>query len=599
MIQVSEAYRKACESPTRVSYFSVKYGLYDKQAKTKISNVVSEKQLFSNISETYDEIKSHTLNYISCEPNRVKLDDTFAFVQDKTTTTNRNQKIAYWSNEMSNNLGAFSNGNPTIVYIFSSEIDFTDLTLYFQEIVSDMKIKYYLNNVVVYTKNIVNNNKLEFQTIDNTSLLTTNYFDKLELEFIKTKEPYRYVKFNEIDFGVYQTFRNDEIKSLDIVDEMSIDSSELSSNGCNLTIKDTKSEYDILNPYNKLNMLQERQELGVYHYLKVGNSFKEIPLGIFLLKNIYSENQELKLECYDDIYFMNQIYYGSKFYDNVECSQVFTDLFNYFGYTNDKYVIDDELQGIKLTGYISNVEMRESLRLIAEASGCVVNKTRYGITYIFKTYDSAIKLFKNDNYDNITFTKNLYNNVIDITEYNYNAISINVEELFNATLNIGTYTINFSKYPIVYSMYEDNPNLLKSDSSANYNIIELGCVSCKIEVYSNNTNVILQGKYYIESKKTQTFKKNPNVIIDEYAITKVDNHLITSSNSQDIANWKLIDRSEIKYSFDYLMTPYIECGDTCKIETKYKDLQGNIIKKSFIPTYINFTNSIKQSFEGE
>ena len=44
---------------------------------------------------------------------------------------------------------------------------------------------------------------------------------------------------------------------------------------------------------------------------------------------------------------------------------------------------------------------------------------------------------------------------------------------------------------------------------------------------------------------------------------------------------------------------YIEVGDTCKLMTKYKDLSGNTIKKEFIPTYINFTNSIMQKIEGE
>ena len=62
--------------------------------------------------------------------------------------------------------------------------------------------------------------------------------------------------------------------------------------------------------------------------------------------------------------------------------------------------------------------------------------------------------------------------------------------------------------------------------------------------------------------------------------------------------WKL-NRNEIKYSFDCLLTPYIEVGDTCKLMTKYKDLSGNTIKKEFIPTYINFTNSIMQKIEGE
>ena len=85
MINVSEAYRKACESPIRQSYFVIKYGLYDKEAKNKISSVNASKWAFSNLLQTYDEIKEHNIDYISCEPNRVNLNGSFAFIKDKNT----------------------------------------------------------------------------------------------------------------------------------------------------------------------------------------------------------------------------------------------------------------------------------------------------------------------------------------------------------------------------------------------------------------------------------------------------------------------------------------------------------------------------------
>ena len=598
MINVSEAYRKACESPIRQSYFVIKYGLYDKEAKNKISSINASKKAFSNLSQTYDEIKEHNVDYISCEPNRVNLSGSFAFIKDKNTI-NQSEKTAYWSNELSNSNCTFST-NPYIIYVFDKEINFTDLTLYFQEVVSDFNVKYYLKNNLEYTRQIRNNEMLSVQTIENKKNVSVAYFDKLEIEFIKTKTPYRYIKFNEIDFGVYQTFKKEEIKNLDIIDELSIDSSELSANSMNVTIRDDNGIYDILNPYNKLNLLQERQEMTCYHYLKVGNAFKEIPLGTFLLKNMQVENNALKLECYDDTYFMNKIYYGSKFYTNEECSNIFKDIFNYFGYSNNKYEIDSELIGIKLTGYIPQVEMREALRMVAEASGCVINKTRTGITYIFKTYDPSIKTFKMSEYSNSIPQRNLYNNVIDIVEYSYDKQS---EDSILCSINITDisktkeFIINFNNAPIVYDLYKDNFNLLKNNSG-DYDIIELGATCCKVRVNSPNQTIELKGKYYIESSNVNRKLKKENIIVDDYAITKIDNKLITNTNSNEIAMWKL-NRNEIKYSFDCLLTPYIEVGDTCKLMTKYKDLSGNTIKKEFIPTYINFTNSIMQKIEGE
>lgn len=598
MIQVNEAYRNACKSPTRQSYIKVKYGLYDKQAKTKIANVICESKSFSNVAQTYDEKKTSNINYISCEPNRIKLNDTFCFVQDKNTI-NTNQNIGYWSNIMSNENCLFSsNDNPTITYNFNSNINFTDLTLHFQEIIVDMNVKYYLNNVLVFTRQIRNNDTPKFETSDIVVYENSTYFDKLELEFIKTKEPYRYVKFNEIDFGVYKMFNNDEIDSLDIIDEMSIDSSELSSNSLTLNIKDIDNKYDVLNPNNQLKYLQDRQEMTVFHYLKVGNEYKEIPLGSYLLKKMQVNSNVLSLECYDDTYFMNDIYYGSKFYDNVECVEIFKDIFNYFNYDINKYFLDNELIGIKLSGYIPQVEMREALRIVAEASGCVINKTRYGIAYVFRTYDNCVKVFGLDEYSGLVPQRNLYNNVIDIVQYNYDTISENNEILYSAIITkIGEYTIDFNKYPIAYSLYIDNPNSIKNNNN-DYNIIELNATCCKIKVNSENQLVELNGKYYIQSKTTKRLVKDKTIDTSDYAINKIDNTLITKTNANEIGNWKL-NASDISYNFTINSTPYIECGDTCKIQTKYKDGNGKYIFKHFVPTRLEFTNGIKQEMSGE
>ena len=591
MINVTKAYREACENPIRKSYIVVKYGLYDKSAKSKISRTEKNAKIFSQISQTYDEIKQHSINYITCEPNRVKLDGTFAFLVNKSLP-NKNETIGYWSEEMSNSNGLFDN-NPSITYIFNDYINFTDLTLYFQELVDSINIKYYLDNNLIYNNSIINNKFLNIETKSNGSQ-TANYFNKLTIEFVKTGFPNRYVKFNEIDFGIYEIFDKNEIKEIDIIEELSIDSSELSANSLNLTIKDDKGEYDILNPYNKLSKLQEKQELTCYHYLKVGNNFKEVPLGTFLLKNIKNGKQEIMLECYDDTYFMNKIYYGSKFYINEEVENVLKDLFTYFNYT--KYVIDDELKGTKISGYIPEVQMREALRLIAEASKSVISKTREGITYIYKTNDPKIKLFKTYEYENPQPQKNLYNNVIDVNVYNYETQSDDVI-LYSANMNIGEYIISFKNYPLVYDLYKNNFNLLKNNNN-NYDIIELGATSCKIKVSSNNELVELKGKYYIESKKVERIKKDNTISVDEYAIAKINNNLITDNNYKEIANWKL-NRKDVKHNFECMATPYIEVGDTCSYQLKYNNLQGEKIKRDFVVTYINFTNSLKQTIEGE
>ena len=579
MIYVTQQYKEACESSERKSYVIAKYGLYNKKAKLLINSSSGESQNFSILSKTYNEIKSTNYNYISCEPNRVKLDGSFYFINNKNNS-NVQENLAYWSLQMSNANKLFTN-NPKIIYTVSEEIEFIELTLNFQEVCSNFIVRYYKDNEVIAYRELSNNVLLN-PTTKGAATLNELKFNKVEIEFIETLEPYRYIKFNEIDFGVYQQFTEKEIIDFDIIDELSIDSSELTSNSLNIIIDDSKGEYDILNPNNKIKDLQEKQEITFYHYLKVGNRYQEIPLGTFLLKSINVENNKLELQAYDDIYFMNDIYYGSKFYENEEVINVLKDLFDYFD--NTYYELDSELQGIKLTGYVPNVKFREALRLIAEASGCVINKTRYGNTYIFKTYDPTIKNFTRNLIFEEKPQKNLFNNVIDVVEYNYTSKQENTE-IYSSKLKVGKHIIVYEKYPILQD------SLQKMEENSNYNIIKSYATTCEIEVYVE-TEVKLQGTWI---KETSIVKKMPqNRVYDgeEYSIKKVDNKLITSDNAEEIAIWKL-SRGETKFNFKTKMMPYIEVGDTCEYQTRFNT------KKTFIPTRIEFTKSILQQMEGE
>lgn len=590
MIYVSEAYKKASERPNRDSYIIAKYGQFDKALKGDINNVGGESKSFSNVFKVYNDIKETNYNYITCEPNRVKLDNTFFFISNKTKS-NPNENIAFFGSNISNQNGVigngdYSTGNMIEIYL-SNDILISELVLYFQEVCSKLTVYYQRydessNSSTNLCSVKIENNKDRMVNVNVDESYKNTLCNRIVIDIYETLEPYRYPKLNEVDFGTFKTFTNDEIVDLDIIDELSIDSSELSSNSLNLTIDDTNKEYNILNPNNKLEFIQEKQEITIYHYLKVADKYKEIPLGTFLLKEFKVGNNKLQIEAYDDTYFMNKMYYGSKYYNNAPVTQIFQDLFNYFDYAN--YIIDEELNDITLTGYVPNVEFREALRIIAEASCSVVNKTRYGKTYIFKTYDPSVKTFTKRLQFKENHEKNLFNNVIDVTEYSFKAIEN--QEVYNANLDVGLHTIVFKNYPILES------TISKQDvNNNNYEIKNVYATTCIVDV-KQKTDVILKATLMEQSNVVKRINKEENIQQEEYAISKVNNTLITQRNSNEVANWKL-NRGNIKYRFDTLLTPYIEVGDTCKYQTQF----GTI--NEFIPTRIQFDKSLIQNIEGE
>ena len=266
MIYVNEAYKSAVEKYERNSYIIVKYGQYDKEIKGKIDDVENQNvSLFSNVNKTYNDIKETTKNYITCEPNRVKLDNTFCFIFNKNNSNN-SEDIASYGNILTNEQGYFNDNNDyagyEITYNFNSDCKTSNVVLYFQEVCTKLEIVYYYNSDIKYSKLITNNDskkvifEIPKEEID-------KIYNKLVIKVYSTQEPYRFVKFNEIDFGNIETFSNNQIIDLEIIDELDLFSNELSSNSLNLVINDINKEYDFLNPNNKLSKLQEQQELSV------------------------------------------------------------------------------------------------------------------------------------------------------------------------------------------------------------------------------------------------------------------------------------------------------------------------------------------------
>ena len=559
---------------SRRSYVEIIFGLYNKIANSKVENIESYyKQSFSVLN--INNFKKTNIEYVSCEPGRTYPNENVRFINSDDSSKNTNQYRGYWSSEMSDNEGYFSN-NPKITYYFSDLIDFTNLTLYFQEVVEQFVIRYYNNNDLIYTGSISGNNNLVVET----NFENQKQFNILEIEFIKTYIPYRYIKYNNLDFGIVKTFSKDQLIDLDINNELDLYSDELVSNTATFIIKNPNKQYSLYEEDDSLNFLQEKQEIQIYHYLKVGNEFIQKPLGTYLVKEFNSNSLNIEFVCYDDIYFMNDIYYGSKFYNNENLVNILRDLFEYFNYVN--YDLSDiENENILLTGYIPNVTFREALRLIVEASKCCVFKNKLGLTkivYFGNVNDESILSLANYEIFNDNPVKNLYNNVVDIISHVYNEYKNEI--VYNAQLEPGIYNILYNNYPCINAEIVDGDGI----------ILKQFATGCQIEVNSSS-KIIIKADVYNINKTRYRINKDVNATYDEYAIREIDNPLITTQY-QEIAMWKL-NKNSLTKNLEIMNIPTLELGDTITYEYN----KGKTIDIKL--TNLNYTNSIRMYIKGE
>lgn len=587
MIRVSQAYAQACEESERTSYIVARYGYKNEEQKQAISRIEMDAMSFTPTSNVNNNI-IESYNYISGEPNRVTLDGSYYFLYSNETP-NDSQSIGCWSQVMSRE-DCYFDTNPTLTIYLNKVFNTTSMALAFQEICSEFKVKYFTSmpSLDVNAKKIVHIKNNSEKVVEIRQDETDNFlFACIQIEFIKTREPYRYIKFNEIDFGAQGEFNNQDISDYNIINETSADSSSIPSNYLELTIVDKEGIYDSLNPDNDLFYLKLANSITLYHYLKVGKSIKEIPLGNCNIENITHANGKTKIMGYDKLYYYKDTYYGSKFYENYEngfVKNVYDDFFNYYGITDyelDSALLDENIPENYLDGYVKPLKFKDALQTILQATGCIVVVDNYGKIKIKKmSAQKPIKKFKRNLIFKESFDsrESVYNYDINVINYNEDYKETNIT-LFQGTLDAGRHTIYFENYPV-------KSGSIEIYGATTYRIEKESATYCVIYLNGRHT-IEIEGKIVTASSKIET------VINDSKSSQKkvINNSLISRQNYYAIKDF-LTKPTLLKCNFDTKVMPYIEIGDIITYESKYgKNYQFTISK-------IEYTKSLIQSFEG-
>ena len=89
-------------------------------------------------------------------------------------------------------------------------------------------------------------------------------YRRIQLMFLETNKPGRYLKLAGIDYGVYLHFSGEEIIKAHVLEECDPLSAEVSINTLNLTLFNQEGRFSILNPEGYFDVLQHRQKLTVW-----------------------------------------------------------------------------------------------------------------------------------------------------------------------------------------------------------------------------------------------------------------------------------------------------------------------------------------------
>lgn len=432
-------------------------------------------------------------SYGTFELNQFVLDGS------KSVLTENPKDIAFWNDALSKEDCTFET-DPKITVTFQEQHTSAAITLYFEdEPPAELKITWYT----------IAGTKLITETFYPDSLIyvcnnQVQNYGKIEIEFVRTSFPQRYIKIQYILYGKYIVWDKDMIQTAKVQEDIDVTSASLSINEADISIVDMNNDFDAENENGAWNSVQKTQEVTLSEF----NNGNMIPMGAFFIDDFSFSKNIAKFKLVDVVGLLDKYtFYEGQVYNNVRAGVILNAIFATAGIK--KYVIDEEVGNTLLSGYLAIQTCRKALQQVCFACGAVADDSR----------SDTIKVYKPDRYvkstvgtdrkfnGNTKVSLEKYISGVNIEMKNY-ALEEKTSDIYKKTLPTGDTKITFSS-PYLPSSITASAGTLK-EVKTNYLIINMpDAGQCHITgiKYANTTFSYEKRVDKIEAGETENIKK--------------------------------------------------------------------------------------------
>lgn len=502
-------------------------------------------------------------SYGTFELNQFVLDGS------KSVLTENPKDIAFWNDALSKEDCTFET-DPKITVTFQEQHTSAAITLYFEdEPPAELKITWYT----------IAGTKLITETFYPDSLIyvcnnQVQNYGKIEIEFVRTSFPQRYIKLQYILYGKYIVWDKDMIQTAKVQEDIDVTSASLSINEADISIVDMNNDFDAENENGAWNSVQKTQEVTLSEF----NNGNMIPMGTFFIDDFSFSKNIAKFKLVDVVGLLDKYtFYEGQVYNNVRAGVILNAIFATAGIK--KYVIDEEVGNTLLSGYLAIQTCRKALQQVCFACGAVADDSR----------SDTIKVYKPDRYvkstvgtdrkfnGNTKVSLEKYISGVNIEMKNY-ALEEKNSDIYKKTLPAGDTKITFSS-PYLPSSITASVGTLK-EVKTNYLIINMpDAGQCHITgiKYANTTFSYEKRVDKIEAGETENIKKYSGCtiynadILPDIAAYLLDYHALRKKvgmkylvDLEQVGNWANINSIGGKTS-------------TTLIESQTLDLTGGFI----------------------
>lgn len=548
---------------------AIRYGDVAPEAKENFVPIASESKF-----NTIAQLQQYNLNFPNyanpCELYLVVLDGTataFPSVPDQAN-------LGLWSERISNDSGFFVNENgkkEPIILTLTSDGQYSSQGLTFifdtynqiypthinikwyrngQLIVDDgksMNIDFYPDNAYYFCRNKVNN------------------YDKVVVEFHSLNMPKNRLKLRVIDYGYGTFFYGDELRNVNLIQEIDPISTQISINTADFTL-DSKSSMEY--------SFQAKQPLSVYFN-------GELKATTFVKKSTRKSKRLWSIQGEDYIGLMDSMPFYGGIYNNKNVVGLLNDIFEWQEETQTTkipYKLDEVFANETVTGYIPFTTRRDALMQVAFAIQAVVDTSNSDVVKVFaleKDVKQTIplnRIMQGQNFaDDETVTG------VEVTVHTYKPITKTID-VYDATES-GTGQKIFVKFR--------EPLHDLSIMNGSFAVDEKGneLKHTNYAVINANAGCILQGQQYEHTTRTRR-QDNPVVLaseiekvvaiesatlVSQYNIDKIIDKCYNWLIKTNQTNLKIVEGKHVQYG------DYIKYGEKKYGTFKYGEKYPNIV----------------------
>lgn len=452
----------------------ISFDMVDITAKQDSEASANNIQNFTNPSDlALDGV--YAVKCATLEENYWKLDGTFETFPDKPQW----YSWGIWSNELSGSDGSFS-VPVTLTVTFKNTHSISGIGFEFNphdnSYCVDMTAIFYKGTTVIAELNLTPDDwrySVETKIED---------FNKLEITFRKMNKPNRYLKLQALIYGKTIDFERTDITEALLLEEVDLTSSELTINTFDFGIYSESNDFNIFNPKGIYSDLRKKQQISV-----VGNiNGATGGYGVFYIDNWKSSaDRVLRLNTVDAVGIMDGTTFLGGMYNNMPVEELVQEIAKDAGFG---YMIDGELIGTTLSGWIPVCSHREALQQVAIAAGGYISTSRIGAIRLKSQPD-----YQNDPTYHITMKrKKIGTEVIlktlvtgvNVTGHSYKLSTVE-ETLYQSSLPEGEYSI----------MFEEPVSVTQISGGT---IIESGVNWCTVSV-AFKSEIVISGYKYTDS----------------------------------------------------------------------------------------------------